>query len=170
MASALAGVAELLLWALVLLGIVFLILKYGSWLERFPQLLPRRRRQEYRPQTLFGMEVTRESLPDDVGSEALALWQRGEQRQALALLYRASLASLLMVGVPLRDGSTEQECLRLAERMREQLGIPQASLSYFANLTRAWRRLAYGHQAPSEAEATSLCRDWSQNWPEVRRG
>lgn len=170
MASALAGVAELLLWALVLLGIVFLILKYGSWLERFPQLLPHRRRQEYRPQTLFGMEVTRESLPDDVGSEALALWQRGEQRQALALLYRASLASLLVAGVPLRDGSTEQECLRLAERMREQLGIPQASLSYFANLTRTWRRLAYGHQAPSEAEASHLCRDWSQHWPEVRRG
>jgi hypothetical protein len=168
--GALAGIAELLLWALVLLGVILLILKYGSWLERFPQLLPGRRRREYRPQTLFGMEVTRESLPKDVESAALALWQNGEQRQALALLYRASLANLLLLGVPLREGSTEQECLRLAERLQQELGIPQTSLSYFSNLTRAWRRLAYGHQAPTEAEASALCRGWSQQWPEVGRG
>lgn len=170
LAAAVAGIAELLLWALVLLGVVLLILKYGSWLERFPQLLPRRRRREYRPQTLFGMEVTRESLPEDVGSAALALWQSGEQRQALALLYRASLASLLTVGVPLREGSTEQECLRLAERLQQELAIPQTSIIYFSNLTRAWRQLAYGHQAPPDAEGNALCREWAQHWPEVNRG
>lgn len=170
LAAAVAGIAELLLWALVLLGIVLLILKYGSWLERFPQLLPHRRRREYRPQTLFGMEVTKESLPDDVSSAALALWQEGEQRPALALLYRASLTSLLTVGVALREGSTELECLRLAERLQQELGIPQTSIRYFSDLTRAWRRLAYGHQAPSDAEGTALCRDWAQHWPEVTRG
>lgn len=169
-AGTVASVAELLLWGLVLLGIAFLILKYGTWLERFPQLLPRRRRREYQPQTLFGMEVTRESLPDDVGRAAQALWQRGEQRQALALLYRGSLASLLSAGVPLRDGSTEQECLQLAERLQQELNIPAASIAYFSQLTRVWRHLAYGHHAPTDAQADALCRDWAQHWPEVARG
>jgi hypothetical protein len=170
-ARGMAGVAELVLWGLVLLAVVLLILKYGHWLERIPQLLPgRRKRPEYQPQMLFGMAVTQESLPDDVGAVALDLWQRGEQRQALALLYRASLASLLQVGVPLREGSTEQECLHLAERLHTELGIPPTSMNYFAHLTRVWRQLAYGHLAPAENEATKLCRDWRQHWPEVRHG
>jgi hypothetical protein len=170
-ARMIAGIAELALWGVVLISVVLLILKYGHWLERFPHLLPgRRKRPEYQPQTLFGMAVTRESLPEDVGAAASALWQTGEQRQALALLYRASLASLLLVGVPLRDGSTEQECLHLAERLHTELGIPATSINYFARLTRAWRQLAYGHLAPSEHEGLALCQDWRHHWPEVRHG
>ncbi|MCR6650309.1 MAG: DUF4129 domain-containing protein [Cellvibrionaceae bacterium] len=170
-ARAVASIAEIALWVVVLVAVVFLILKYGSWLERFPQLLPgRRRRAEYRPQTLFGMAVTRESLPEDVSAAAGALWQAGERRQALALLYRASLASLLQVGMPLREGSTEQECLRLVERLQAELDIPAESLRYFAHLTRAWSELAYGHLAPHEHEGLELCRDWNRLWPEVRHG
>lgn len=170
LAGAVAAIAELLLWALVLLGVALLILKYGSWLERLPQLLPGRRRREYQPQTLFGMAVTRESLPDDVASTALTLWQRGEQRQSLALLYRATLTSLLTLGVPLRDGSTELECLHLCEQLQQTLNIPPTSITYFAQLTRAWRQLAYGHLAPTDAQAQTLCRDWTQHWPQINPG
>ena len=40
------------------------------------------------PSHVRDLDIRPESLPDDVGAAALALWQRGEQRAALALLYR----------------------------------------------------------------------------------
>lgn len=161
-----AGAAELLLWAAVLALILMVALKYRSWLERFPGFSSLRRRRQYQPQTLFGMEVSRESLPDDVGQTALALWQTGEQRAALALLYRASLMQLLERGVPLKDGSTEQECLHLAQGLERELQLPALSLGYFARLTAVWRELAYGHRPPAEQRGLELCNQWRQSWPE----
>lgn len=161
-----AGVLETLLWAAVLALIIFVALRYGSWLQKFPGFSALRRQRHYQPQTLFGMEVSRESLPEDVDQAALALWQKGDQRAALALLYRASLAQLLARGVPLKDGSTEQECLRLAQRLEAELHLPALSLGYFARLTAAWRQLAYGHRAPAEHQGRALCSQWRQSWPE----
>jgi len=160
-----AGAAELLLWAAVLALVLMVALKYRSWLRWF-QGTSLRRRRHYQPQTLFGMEVSRESLPDDVGQSALALWQQGDQRAALALLYRASLAQLLERGVPLRDGSTEQECLHLAQGLEQELALPPRSLGYFASLTAAWRELAYGHRPPPEQGGRELCTRWRESWPE----
>jgi hypothetical protein len=166
--AGMAGVLELLLWAAVLALILVVALKYGSWLERFPGFSSLRRGRHYQPQTLFGMEVTQDSLPDDVSQAALTLWQDGEQRAALALLYRASLAQLLERGVPLKEGSTEQECLHLAQGMEQELQLPALSLGYFAQLTAAWRRLAYGHRPPAEQHGQELCSQWQKSWPEVR--
>ena len=111
--------------------------------------------------------MTRESLPDDVGQAALTLWQQGEQRASLALLYRASLARLLERGVPLKEGNTEQECLYLAQRLERELRLSPATLGYFAGLTAAWRQLAYGHLPPGEQEGRDLCTQWQQNWPDL---
>ena len=59
----------------------------------------------------------RRRLPDDIGAAARALWDRGEQRAALALLYRGMLSRLAHVHrVPIRDSSTEGDCLALAAR------------------------------------------------------
>lgn len=161
--NGLAAMAELLLWAAVLALVILVAVKYRSWLDRFQgvQLL---RRRHYQPQTLFGMDVTRESLPDDVGAAALTLWQQHEHRQALALLYRASLAQLLQRGVPLKDGSTEQECLWLVQNLERELQLPGKTLTYFTQLTRSWRQLAYGHRRPSEQQGLELCAQWQQSW------
>jgi hypothetical protein len=161
-----AGAAEVLLWAALLALILLVVLKYGHWLQRL-QGISRRRQRPYQPQTLFGMEVTPESLPDDVGQAALALWQKGEQRASLALLYRASLARLLERGVPLKEGNTEQECLHLAQGLERELRLPPQALGYFAHLTAAWRQLAYGHLPPGEQQGRDLCTQWQQNWPEL---
>ena len=53
-----------------------------------------------------------ESLPVDPASAALALWNQGRTRDALGLLYRASIASLVLrFSVPIVDGDTEGVCL-----------------------------------------------------------
>lgn len=162
-----AGVAEVLLWAALLALLLLLAVKYGPWLRRL-QGISLRRQRRYQPQTLFGMEVTRESLPEDVSQAALVLWQKGEQRAALALLYRASLARLLEWGVPLQDGSTEQECLRLAAGLKQELHLPPQAIGYFTQLTAVWRQLAYGHRPPEEHLGRELCVQWRQSWPEPR--
>jgi hypothetical protein len=163
--SSISGFAEIILWGLVLALVAWVALRYGSWLSRFPQLLPRKRRQYYQPKTLFGMAVTEESLPADVSAAALDLWQRQQPRQALALLYRASLARLLQSGAPLREDHTELECLKIAK----QQSLPADALAYFSHLTQVWRQLAYGHELPDNTLAESLCRNWNHHWPDGAR-
>ena len=59
----------------------------------------------------------RRAFPTDIGAAARALWDRGEHRAALALLYRGMLSRLAHVHrVPIRDSSTEGDCLALAAR------------------------------------------------------
>ena len=59
--------------------------------------LPRVPKPFAAPSHVQDLDIRPESLPDDVGSAARALWQRGDQRAALALLYRGSLSRLVHV-------------------------------------------------------------------------
>ncbi len=69
------------------------------------------------PTHVQDLDIRPESLPPDIGAVARALWDRGEQRAALALLYRGLLSRLAHVyEVPIRDSSTEGDCLTLAAR------------------------------------------------------
>ncbi len=157
----LASFLQWLLWALVLGLVVVLILRYRHWLAAYlPQRVTLPNVQ--RPVTLFGMEVTRESLPEDISAAAETFWQQGEHRQALALLYRASLSRLLESGLEIEEGYTEGECLQLVRAAADtQPRLPQ---KYFARLTRAWQRLAYGHSPPDAELGQALCRDWNPVW------
>lgn len=162
--TAIASVAELLLWAVVIGGIIFLAVRYRALIAKlgFDHNAPKPKR--YQPQTLFGMDVRKTSLPDDISASANALWQQQELRAALALLYRASLARLLEHGLPLRDGNTEQECLQLAQTRAHNIGLSGSTLTYFEQLTHAWRELAYGHRAPDNTRGQDLCAQWNQQW------
>ena len=114
--------------------------------------LPRVPKPFAAPSHVRDLDIRPESLPDDVGAAALALWQRGEQRAALALLYRGSLSRLVHVhAVPIRASSTEGECLALA---RPRLAT--ASARYVARLVETWAAAVYGarrrrRRAPSQA-------------------
>ena len=67
------------------------------------------------PTHVRDLDIRPESLPADIGAAARALWDRGEHRAALALLYRGMLSRLAHVHrVPIRDSSTEGDCLALA--------------------------------------------------------
>lgn len=163
MLTSLAGIAELILWTIVLVGIFFIASRYGGW---FRQLRGTRRpsNASYRPTTLFGMDVQKTSLPDDVGHSATSLWREGQRRAALALLYRATLAQLLHHGLPLTDGSTEQECLNSARQHAQRLSLPTDCLAYFAELTQVWQQFAYGHIEPDGKQVETLCHTWDERW------
>ncbi len=155
--QALTGIAS---WLKILLVVAFVgLLVYLLYRYRAPLArLGRRQPEETAPQVLFGLDVTPESLPRDVPAEVLRLWQEGAGREALGLLYRASLSRLIdRHQVAFRDSHTEAECAAL---VREQ-GI-ESLTTYFAELTRVWRGLAYGHRAPAGETVRDLCQGWSR--------
>lgn len=159
-----ASLVEILLWGAVIALILFVIYRYRHWLAaQFVRVAPTKPSKP-KPVTLFGMDVTRESLPEDISSNALQLLHAGDTRAALALLYRASLFHLIYTGVEIHDGHTEREC---AEIMREHFlndQPAQARVDYFSQLTKLWQRLAYGHLPPAIELAENLCATWNQCW------
>lgn len=117
------------------------------------------------PETLFGLDIRPESLPDDLPAAAWALWEQGEAAQALGLLYRGALARLVQrEGAPVRASWTEGDCLRFVEMAAGAEPSSQGRADYFTRLTRAWQSTAYAHRPPDRAAAESLVRHWNQHF------
>jgi hypothetical protein len=103
------------------------------------------------------LDIRPESLPDDIGVVARFLWDRGEHRLALALLYRGMLSRLAHVHrIPIRDSSTEGDCLALAASHLTHGGVEYAS-----RLVRVWQRFVYGGQDTQSATVYVLCDDFA---------
>lgn len=114
------------------------------------------------PVVVAGLDVRPESLPDDPASTALVLWRRGEAREALGLLYRASIARIAQRhDVAIADGDTEGLCL---ERVR---AARITQLDVFTDLTRAWQQCAYGDRVPSDGRFEQLVGAWRGAFPRV---
>ena len=154
--EALAQFLRILAYAAVALAVVFLL----YYLLRRFDLFGGERLSYVPPDTLFGLDVRPESLPDDVAAAALELARAGELLKALSLLYRGALITLLhRDGVELVGGDTEDDCLR-----KSRQHIPDPSVAYFARLLSAWQRLAYARREVPRAEVETLCGDWGAHF------
>ncbi len=100
------------------------------------------------------------ALPDDIPSAVRRLWQAQRERDALALLYRASVESMATrAQVALVPGATEAECLRAARK------LPQAAdREAFAQAVRTWQYAAYAHGLPSSEDFESLLATLAQRF------
>lgn len=109
------------------------------------------------PTHVRDLDIRPESLPDDIGAAALELWGRGEHRAALALLYRGLLSRLAHVHeVPIRDSTTEGDCLALAARH-----LQAQRSDYVRRLIRIWQRATYGGHDPQSEDVQLLCADFA---------
>lgn len=136
----LAQVSQLLVWVLLAAGVALLAVLLLRMFKG--PVLTGRRHPFAAPTHVLDLDIRPESLPPDIGAAARVLWDRGEQRAALALLYRGMLSRLVHVhAVPIRDSSTEGDCLRLLERGAD---ADAARVEYSARLIRAWQRAIYG--------------------------
>lgn len=105
------------------------------------------------PTHVGDLDIRPEALPSDIGAAARALWDSRDRRAALALLYRGLLSRLAHVHrVPIRDSSTEGDCLVLTAAQ-----LPLPTHDYAARLVRVWQRLVYGHQPATDAVVYQLC-------------
>ncbi len=99
------------------------------------------------------LDIRPEALPRDVGAAARDLWDRREQRAALALLYRGLLSRLAHVHrMPVRDSSTEGDCIAMAAAR-----LPAAMHDYAARLVAVWQHSVYGQEPAADALVHRLC-------------
>jgi hypothetical protein len=146
---------RLVVWVLGTLGLALLALFIARLIRE--RGLPRVPKRFVAPSHVRDLDIRPESLPDDVGAAALALWERGEQRAALALLYRATLSRLVHVhAVPIRASSTEGECVALVKQR-----VRANAANYAARLVGIWTAAVYGAQTPSTGVVQALCADFT---------
>ena len=146
-----ADVGRLLVWALgaVALAVLLVGLRHGvRWRGGASSA-----RAATLPSHVRDLDIRRESLPADIGAAARTLWERGQARGALSLLYRGALSRLVhQHAVPIRASSTEDECVRLAART-----LDRPDSDFLARLVQAWALMVYGSRLPDSAEVLALC-------------
>ncbi|UKI07057.1 MULTISPECIES: DUF4129 domain-containing protein [Variovorax] len=157
--KAVAEGARWLIWGLAALALAWLVIRIRRWAQ--VRAGGARPGKAPLPSHVGSLDIRPESLPDDVGNAAAALWQRGQHRPALSLLYRGALSRLVHAhGVPVRAASTEGECVALsAARLR-----PEAQ-AFFARLVDAWQLAAYGGRLPSTAQVLAICGEFDLHLP-----
>ncbi|HDS1547978.1 DUF4129 domain-containing protein [Stenotrophomonas sp. EMP41] len=146
----LARLAEWGLWGLLGVLLLVLLLTARLWL---PWLRGSgRRKADAAPPVVEEQVELPVVLPPDVATQAGLLWDQGRPRQALALLYRASVRTVgERSGIALPPGATEAQCLRASRRM------PDATdRELFARIVRMWQYAAYGGRLPSRADFDTL--------------
>lgn len=154
-----AQTSRFLFWGAIAVLVGFL----GVFLFRLVrERTPRESTDRFTPPThVRDLDIRPESLPDDIGAAARQLWQGGQRRAALALLYRGLISRLVHVyGIPIRGSSTEGECLTLAAPRLDE--SPQR---YASRLIRVWQLAVYGgHEPPAEA-VFALCDEFAGALP-----
>jgi uncharacterized protein DUF4129 len=110
------------------------------------------------PTHVRDMDIRPETLPADVGAAARALWDGGEHRASLGLLYRGLLSRLAHVHrIPIRDSTTEGDCLALSAGR-----LAQERHEYASRLVHVWQRAVYGREDVQPAIVYLLCDDFAQ--------
>ncbi len=156
----LSFVAEFGLWILVAILVLVLYLKRDLWLP-YLFLEPRQTRERQRVILSTG-EVTAESLPDDVPGAVRSLWREGRHREALSLLYRASVFALVdRDGVRLPPSATEGACVAAVNAQANE-----SQSEYFRALVNAWVPLAYGARRPADETVELLVNGYRARYGE----
>lgn len=151
---AFARSSEVALWILAAALIALAV----WWARRLMPRAPTAAKEPYRPPpSLFGMALAPETLPADLAGAVRALLGAGRMREALALLYRATLSALVHGrGIELKASDTEGEALA-----RVQAHGDAATAKYFGELVLHWQRAAYARRLPAAAEVERLLADYA---------
>ncbi len=149
--NAVALLSEFGLWIVLAGLVVALVLTAPRWLVWFRDGVARE------PRELDGLRLSDLAepelpLPDDVPSAVRRLWRDGRQREALALLYRASVEAMVArTGATLVPGATEAECLRASRKLARS-----DDRDAFARAVRTWQFAAYAQRFPAGDELDGL--------------
>jgi hypothetical protein len=113
------------------------------------------------PSHVRDLDIRPESLPADLPAAVRALWQRGQPRDALSLLYRGALSRLVHEhDVPVRASSTEGECATLAARH-----LDAARGDYVTRLILLWQLTVYGARLPDGPAVLAVCDEFDTRLP-----
>ncbi len=155
---ALGAVIEVAFWLAIAGLVVYLIYRYRKEIQSMSRFFRKQKKKTEAPKVLFGLDVTEENLPENVLNEVRALWESGQKRNAISLLYRASLSKLIHEhACPFQSSDTESECVEKVSA----LGLEKTS-SFLSMLTEVWQSIAYGHLDVSSDRFVELCDRWEE--------
>ena len=158
--SFVAGSFELLLSAIFVGLLLIVAYHYRGWLAKNIHHTFARKDQEQELGSAFSMPIDKKSLPAQPHEEARSLYQQGRPREALSLLYRASLYHLVtQQHLNVHDSFTEGECVAQVQR-----SAPAATADYFRTLTRHWQALAYAAMIPNDNVMETLLQQWAEQF------
>ncbi len=150
------NILEIFIWIAVAAFIIFLIKKYSYWLTWINPTPRTNKESKSMPNIVLGMDMTTDSLPKDVLAEFTTYLNQKQYREALSLLYRASLSSIVNHGdIEVLASATEQECSELVHNHRNQ-----EEASFFHSLTHTWILLAYADRIPTKKTLSMLRDGW----------
>jgi hypothetical protein len=153
------GPVEVFIWCL-LAFIIWVMFLYREFFKRVLQLkLKAQVKTRDEPEQLFGLDIRGSSLPDKPLDIVKKLWESHEHREAISLLYRATLIHLINERrMPFRSGFTEYDCFITVKN-----AYPDAPLTnYFGALSNAWEMIAYAHRIPDESSVKLLLAQWAE--------
>ena len=157
LAKLFSDISQNLLWiavAILIPVVLYLLRKF------LPEPRTRKTEDYEPPANLFGLNISPESLPDDIAAAASDLARQGQLRDALSLLYRGTLSVLIhRYRVVVRAGDTEGDCERAAKA-----GLPPDVSGYFNRLLTVWREAAYAGTENESQTIEDLCRDWARHF------
>lgn len=154
----LAEAGRLVIWALGATAVALFLVGLRHWI-RVRADADAAQAIRHLPSHVRELDIRPESLPDQIGATAKALWQSGEHHAALSLLYRGALSRLVHDhAVPIRAASTEGECVQLATRR-----LARGPGDFFARLVSAWQLAVYGARLPDASSVLALCDDFDNH-------
>jgi hypothetical protein len=138
--------------AALVVWLIWLIYKNGWKFWQGRQRLDDTADTRKAPTSVMGLSLEEKSLPGDIPSAALAALRQGHTKEAVSILYRGALFSMVHQGVPIEESNTEGECLG------HSCALPDHSQqSWFAGLTQNWIAVAYGKNPPPIPVIEQLC-------------
>ena len=148
------------IFAVSVVVLLVALLVWVLWRNRYAfkslRLVRSADRRALSARVVMGMNISPDTLPQDVPAAAWALWQGGRHQEALGLLYRGSISRVMELGrVEIQESDTEGDCLRR---------VIQAGAAvhpdYFKGITGVWVKMAYAGISPADIEVQALCGQW----------
>ncbi len=100
----------------------------------------------------------RESKLENIKPQVIAFIEANQHREALSLLYRATLQHFeRATSLKLAASATERECVAVVNQERSD-----EEAIFFQELTQLWVGVAYGHARPGTAEVSDLLERWTE--------
>lgn len=170
---------EALLWLFPLLIIYFFYRYRAYWLSLINVNI-KTTNDSPLPDTLFGLDINKKTLPDDMETAIKSLWLNKHYREAISLLYRGALVVLFSHHkFDLPAGATENDCLLQLVRVLKPTGDAQeeqgitadadVKIKQFKRLTDTWVKAAYAHQFPSDMDFNQLVNYWNAFFLEMKK-
>lgn len=154
----LADILRILLWSAVIALALWTLWYYRHWLAALPVGHQRLRK----PVThIAGLDIRQASLPANLSESVFAALDRGDAREALSLLYRATLSRLASNGdIPVLAGATETEVLQHCRNTHDD----KVGVAILAALTPLWISTAWAHRPPAAEQIRLLVHQWNSHF------